>query len=1822
MPATSPVETSAACTRERIPDRRAPLRAARALLLALATLGLALNVWAETSPFDAARQLEQAGQRREAFLKYLASPGGEYAAAAVARTKPAEYLDLLRANTSAVPAAAGAVVEGDLLLALGRKDDALASYRRAAPLYGTAGDYPVEPPVRTGEQEEPRGDAWQRPARPFELGPGSHRDNWLIRRFITLEAWRDAGQEFPRIWELHRQRSQPHVCVRPVSDGHGAVQPHKYVVRTAGFDGQGLQFALDYAFFLKRQQQAAEALAVLREPFLQIDMDRNPDTVRRGEPVSDAQAAAFPVLAGAANASWGAAWGLSVGVSRKEFIRLAYGEFKTAGQEDALVAALQQQLAGGALRTQRLLARVRLHQGRGDDALQAELAYIAGRKFDPCTTAFRRGLAYEDARQPAAAAAEYERVLALPYTPPDVPDKDEEQMQRGMPAQRAMLEPDPESDAGKTHFQADILDRLHRLYAATGQMDRVLDVSLRQMEANPALQSDLNALEQLARGFQAAGQSARFEQWLRQRAADTPNATARANLLWLLHDAAGAAKALAETGRVGEDWKERFRRAGKAQFRLLLQALVAAQPKDAHTRLELLDLEDRFDGPDVVAVLEMLLGSDAEPAFERGKGSYNRTQFKNYYDLAYRLLRLYEKNGQLDKLRALGLRIAAGAKPFGRVDLSQYTYHDRNDLPEHGNACLALAIQYADRPEYQAALAEALKTNPWIGARAQLERRRAAVWPPATAPAAFGWAHAPAGVRLLASVEDVLCVAADERYVYAGHPWGVAVYDLQGTPVTRVALGEAARAIAAGGEHVWVGTPKGLFRIARRDWTVVYQRLDGDVPADRRYGNSSRGPADYWFDNGVYTVALDGDELWMGLHRNVQRLNVRTLELRAFSFGELKIDNWAGYDRILPDGEFVWADSPGPGLRRYDRAAGTWAVVAGSGPKQIVHLIGIIDGQVWGHIWLNDALRDRPCRIDRRTLQVTPVTTAGSLSRDQRMINGPFTYAGKLDGRLVFNPGWPLFALEPGDGQLHLLDDPSNSLRKKLTDVPLDGVRLPDGTVVAGARTTRTRFEYPHEDWSEYQEEMRESDGGLRFTASGGAARRVSSALRADTLRGANVLAVAFDDARNQSWLCTDCGVALLDREQRVAACFDRSDGLCANRVVAGVELDGRLCFATGWGNRGGGLAVFDPATRVFTSRTQADGLAADKLAGLAVSGRRLKVTYWSPDPSQARGSYQVIPPGVCDPLTGVVVSGGAPRLVEVDEIEGPKNLPPPPARRTLPYLGGFILGEQKHGGRTYLCGTRGLVILERGSAPAAAEKELGARLITDPRAALLAEAEARNAEVESLAQLQTALRDPNPYYRAQALAAQYIWRHENDMLPALIPALADPELRVRCTALYQLTRVTGANDVIVPALQARLADADPGIRAVATVELARRGVLPDLKLVREILEKHEYGNLPFGATSTIGVAVSFEKLSEALASIATPEVFALLLEFPPYIRNDDNEGKVYSQLGAALRRHPKAAQILLAANDQRTGGNTNCDYCRNVFRFAGKEMLPILHQALTSQDRVIRSNAARACGAIGDPSSVAPLIRALDLESGLSRASIVWALGELKAAVALPQLAALYVDARNDEHRRAGAGFRMAQHTDVMQAQYTALGSLDTVSRDWDELKASALAKPADPRRDEHLLASKDVFEAVRKIGPAAAQDFYRVLAADRDHEARAEAAVQLAECDAGDREKNVMILRNLLADADERVRLRAAVSLLLLGQDVAQRPILEWLAGTNEWRLRQLLEQLARVPKPATLQFVRERLKAIAADTAFRSETRTAARRLLGAKDRQDRP
>ncbi len=62
----------------------------------------------------------------------------------------------------------------------------------------------------------------------------------------------------------------------------------------AGYDGRGLQFALEFAYFLQRQNDNTTARDVLLTALLLIDMDRNPNSISNGKPILDTEGLDLP----------------------------------------------------------------------------------------------------------------------------------------------------------------------------------------------------------------------------------------------------------------------------------------------------------------------------------------------------------------------------------------------------------------------------------------------------------------------------------------------------------------------------------------------------------------------------------------------------------------------------------------------------------------------------------------------------------------------------------------------------------------------------------------------------------------------------------------------------------------------------------------------------------------------------------------------------------------------------------------------------------------------------------------------------------------------------------------------------------------------------------------------------------------------------------------------------------------------------------------------------------------------------------------------------------------------------------------------------------------------------------------------------------------------------------------------------------------------------------------------------------------------------------------------------------------------------------------
>jgi HEAT repeat protein len=138
-------------------------------------------------------------------------------------------------------------------------------------------------------------------------------------------------------------------------------------------------------------------------------------------------------------------------------------------------------------------------------------------------------------------------------------------------------------------------------------------------------------------------------------------------------------------------------------------------------------------------------------------------------------------------------------------------------------------------------------------------------------------------------------------------------------------------------------------------------------------------------------------------------------------------------------------------------------------------------------------------------------------------------------------------------------------------------------------------------------------------------------------------------------------------------------------------------------------------------------------------------------------------------------------------------------------------------------------------------------------------------------------------------------------------------------------------------------------------------------------------------------------------------------------------------------------------------------------------------------------------------------------------------------------------------------------------------------------------------------------VLEALRKIGSAAAPQFYRTLAAATASNDRAAAAVGLAEVTDTSREMNLTILRNLLGDPDPGVRLRARVSLMLHGESAMDGPLRDRLRAGDHSERWEILGQLERLPGPL-LELFRKDIEAIASNTSATESLRRRAAALLG--------
>jgi HEAT repeat protein len=1348
----------------------------------------------------------------------------------------------------------------------------------------------------------------------------------------------------------------------------------------------------------------------------------------------------------------------------------------------------------------------------------------------------------------------------------------------------------------------------------------------------------------------------------------------RANLRWLQGDKEGTITAIAEgVARKPNnfvytiaEWKERFRNAGIEPYRRLLQALVEANPLDMQTQLERLDALGRLDTPDIIPVLEKLLESDALPAFQRGKGAYNRTQFRNYQDLAYRLLRLYERHpGHEEKLLSLGFRMLEGEKPFSlkASALSNYRANWNNSIYGEVQAVedtlqglyVFLAHLKEKRDiERAARLIEKSGCIPLLNQANQLRTDKQRLDPASghslvRNAVKVRTAELPAGVRVLSNRDDVRAIAPNATWgndggrVWIGTSWGLVRYCDTGKAldVLQIPTGVGVTTFCDTPSGLYVGTRDGLFRLddvwgeqpclirvgvekadgKQRDRIEKTIEMSGQTRTDRIHEvfpvSSLR-----WWNAALWVCSNNG---------SIYRYDPKTKTSLYLGGGGLIV----GCGKLW--GEKSFYDPVAEEFKAIDVNHKQW------------HIIGATEHEVWADAYVNNELRHRPAILDPETFAFTVLPISG-LGRSDELQNSDFRLLGESNGvvwlagnnpNIVVTYNWKTKALRktadpvPADLSRRAGEHIASALAH--VKLALSGDRGPTfcsvpaggGRLLVGASLIREWQEdnLGYDDNTGMSHHIQDLEGGL-FLVDPAAGTWSKIGTTDEELSDFYVKHCVRDNDR--LYVCSNGGVTILSLpDGKIIGRITVSDGLPSNKVEDVARIGDRLYLACELGDDGGGLAVMDLKNGLIQILSKSDGLKCNKIKRLRVEGDRLHILYGTIYSVRAYGTSleksvvapvseevkkrwpSTHPDDRVSTFRSSILNTKTGLLSEGDEIL-PSSPPPGLNGETMPILGGYpLLSDFQAGDLTILAGTHGMLLSTTSATGLVARSW--------PQEAVVTARSARQQQVGEALQrpmtldLATALNDPNPFYRTR-VAASLLGKEAGTALqiPALIRMVDSPEIRERCTALFLLSTATPTPDILAT-YEKLLKDRDASIRGFAALQLCKNDRIPDLAIIREVIQKdHEYSNFPFGIGSTVGCAVDRDNLYVALASQATAPIFALVLESPPAVSDYEPQVVLLKQFAASLNRHPEAAEVLLAAHDA-PHVQEKVRFATAVFGYAGKTQLPQLHVALKSKDRVVRSNAARACGAIGDPSSIPLLLKALNMESGLARASIVIALGMLKAKEAMPRLTELYIDAQNDEKRRRGSGFMAQQIAVVHKAQYDSIRNLDALSGDWDEIKQSSLATPADPREGEELLSPDIILSAVAKIGPSAARDFYRMLAGGKDTDGRVQAAIHLAGGEEADREANVAILKNLLSDDDEPVKITAAVSLLVCGEEVAKRPLLEWLESGSLWTKRRVVMELLRVKERQQLAFLNTALKALQSNEQQPEDVRKALQELL---------
>ncbi|MFT5467379.1 MAG: tetratricopeptide (TPR) repeat protein [Verrucomicrobiales bacterium] len=1455
----------------------------------------------------------------------------------------------------------------------------------------------------------------------IQIGPGIAIDNWLMRRFIALESDVDVAAEYARMLAIHEKPPVP--------------------------DQYGYRFAIGYATFLNREksdQRQAEILSMLSRFLRKTDLEPNSQGYLGGyfsgfgyhyggEPLPSATA--------------------------EEFIRIAYGFFKDADALDQLEALFTRLIDVNDHNPSRLVfSRIRDLQGQPDEAIKLHLSYLDEyQQLPEISRAIRRGKLYRERHRMEEAARSFEHAL----------DLDEQTAPEAQILKDIHFRPDAQT--------AEIHRELIAIYRTLGRLADAFEIELQTQENYGLGNYDYHpaGLAALRQSALDADQLERFQNWALRLANRKPSPAkpgkisdlARAALLFHVGEFERAwefvvnERSIVEL-RVIEHWRDAFENHKRGSGERLIREWAAARPENQALQIELMRLGDQKELTELIKFYEDFLASEPQryqEPFTRSApqlAEFNHAIVIDYGDLVYRLLRLYAKTGQIEKLQALGLRFASMEEPMGDEMIGSAS--------DFGERAVSVLLEHADAEtleKFQAHLnkASARELNPGYRKRldriqAQLDFRLAGsvqgmLDRDQQLPTQIPWKNLPDNVeKIYVSLQNGQSICRNDRWVFIGQPWGVSVYDFDGQLLHSVLLGVTAKELIANEDVLWVGTPTGLRRIDLKTWEVA--NLTG-------HQTESKAGAPRWRE--VQFMAMQGDELWVSTSSALIRLNTKSMEMTLFDEGDLGQDErtriWIDTDKS------VWINTA-----RFDPKTETWTSFQLANQAEIASDLQVYfefltkaDGAYWARVRLRlEGGSDRHdtgdfvARIDPETGVATLVPYEPNLPEEVRQdMKHNVEFRGRIDGQLcflhlVYNSD--LDRLEMPKIDPELVEDEFGSLSRdqkiqaSIADCPLPlrlrkfrhadgrwegrynqgfGINLPDGRAVyVRGKPFGSIGEWESPPFSRFQQE--EPFGVFWRDSKEGEFRRLELPGLATDMVFAS--AAAAESESGEFWVTTSHGATLIRPDNDQIFNFDRRHGMARNYLP--------------------GILVRPSGEVLF---------------------RSVREKEWD------------------SPLTVFNPNAGrfSLRFVGIDEIENVPIISRPTVedRQPIDLLGGSLYSTRTEGDLTWISGSRGIVAFRAG-----AEKTMIAQTELEPKIQISQDRQHRMVAQKFRAprpvevkHLEKAEAGENPYILASLIRSSV---RENDSLRPFFIRGLDPEQNAAVRSVSTTALAYGPHTPeSADALQnLALVDPQPHIRLQAAQALAGwRVVFAADELIRDKYHSAEY--LAIGTPSR-------EALELLVSRFATDNLDAV------------------NAVAKTLAERPEFAEILLEIRDTSRFSKQR-QFVKKVFKKSGDlQFLPLALEALKSEDRVTRATGALVCGALGDPASVQPLIEAFDLESGFSHAAIVIALGEIGPAAkpAIPKLVEMFIELKNTPTTGDLSGQRFGQMVGANQQKQFSQTSLIDIGAELDGgkiLSQDGRILPPPKPKNEQLLATGMIIGALAKIGPCPAnQKFFREFA------------------------------------------------------------------------------------------------------------------------------